>query len=437
MRNLVQKHLILSFMLFSLAVTAFGQKTDREEDMLVGNVKSLVECHYRFTTNDSINHDGFMRRFYQCGLDTERMLSFADSLNPVNEKEFYSKEYDSFGNYTKIGDTRCQYEYDECGRMLKKIVVNSVSHNDTTYFKYDKEGRLVEKKRQNRSEHWTYDPEGRLLERKVFEGEEIREHFTLKYDKKGVLRKSEGYGGIRRDAKYYWEYDSKGNVIFERIENNGIAALTKIRTRYKYDKNDSIIKKTMHETRWYNSPKQKDDFWEETDSLGNVTRYSNYKVAYSEKKEKTKSKWLFTRNEAGGLINEKYVHKNQYGTSVSLGEYDDAGRLIKDVSLFRNDTIPRSIIKYKYDELGRIIEKEIMNYADSQFRKEITRYYKDTDFRTYYATYHGDNEGDYAFSHESLFFFDEHGNCIAHIQWMPGADLYEYYFNVYRYEYYE
>ena len=429
---------ILLIVLIALSVTAFGQETDREEDMLVGNVKSLVECHYRFTTNDSINHDDFMRRFYQCGFDTEKMLSFADSLKFASDRECYCKEYDSLGNYTKIGDTRCQYEYDECGRMLKKIVVNSASHNDTTYFKYDKEGRLLEEKRQNHSKSWIYDSECRLLERKVVEREEIRTLFILKYDKNGVLRKSESYGGpFGGDAKHYWELDSKGNVIFERIENNGIAALTKIRTKYKYDKNDSIIKKTMHETRWCNYPKQKDDFWEETDSLGNVTRYSNYIVAYSEKKEKTKSEWLFTRNEAGGLINEKCVHKNQYGTSVSLGEYDDAGRLIKDVSLFRNDTIPREIIKYKYDELGRIIEKEIMNYADSRFRKEVTRYYKDTDFRTYYATYHGDNEEDYAFSHKSLFFFDEHGNCIAHIQWMPGADLYEYYFSVYRYEYYE
>ena len=437
MRNLVWKHTILSFVLFSLAVTAFGQKTDKEEDMLVGNVKSLVECHYRFTTNDSINHDGFMRRFYQCGFDTERMLSFADSLKSVSDRECYCKEYDSLGNYTKIGDTRCQYEYDECGRMLKKIVVNSVSHNDTTYFRYDKEGRLVEERRQDHIEQWTYDSEGRLLEHKVMEGEELRTLFILKYDKNGVLRKSESYGGpFGGDAKHYWELDSKGNVIFERIENNGIAAITKIRTKYKYDKNDSIIKKTMHETRWYNFPRQKDDFWEETDSLGNVTCYSNYKVAYSKKKEKLKHELHYTRNEAGGLINDKYVQKDQFGTFVSLGEYDDAGRLVKNVSLFGNDTTPHELVKNKYDELGRIIEKEKMDYAHSQFRKEVSRYYKDTDFRTYYATYHGDNEEDYTFSHESLFFYDERGNCIAHIQWMPGNSS-EYYFNVYRYEYYE
>ena len=233
---------ILLIVLIALSVTAFGQETDREEDMLVGNVKSLVECHYRFTTNDSINHDEFMRRFYQCGFDTERMLSFADSLKSVSDRECYCKEYDSLGNYTKIGDTRCQYEYDERGRMLKKIVVNSASHNDTTYFKYDKKGRLLEEKRQNHSKSWIYDSEGRLLERKVVEGEEIRTLFILKYDKNGVLRKSESYGGpFGGDAKHYWELDSKGNVIFERIENNGIAAITKIRTKYKYDKNDSII----------------------------------------------------------------------------------------------------------------------------------------------------------------------------------------------------
>ena len=74
----------------------------------------------------------------------------------------------------------------------------------------------MEEKRQDRIEQWTYDSEGRLLVHKVMEGEELRTLFTLKYDKNGVLRKSEGYGGIKRDAKYYWEYDSKGNVIFVR-----------------------------------------------------------------------------------------------------------------------------------------------------------------------------------------------------------------------------
>ena len=84
---------ILLIVLIALAGNSFGQKKEREEDLLVGNVKSVAVYHYRFTTSDSINHDDFMRRFYQCGFDTERMLSFADSLNPVNEKEFYSKEY--------------------------------------------------------------------------------------------------------------------------------------------------------------------------------------------------------------------------------------------------------------------------------------------------------------------------------------------------------
>ncbi len=434
---------ILCLVIIALASNAIGQKTDWEIDYLQGKVKKYELFSYDFDISDSINHEEFMNRFYHCDFDVDRMIRFADSINnkiAIRDRSFYwYRAYDSLGYQTRLGDNYYYNEYDSQGRLSKMIIDNGTSSNDTISYsyKFDEAGRLVEERRQDRIEQWTYDSEGRLLEHKVIEDETMQEQSILKYDKHGVLRKSERSGFPSSDSKIYCEYDSKGNVIFEKIENDGIAALTKMRTKYKYDKNDSIIKKTMHKTRWYNFPKQKDDFWEEMDSLGNVTRYSNYKVVYSKKKEKTKSEWLFTRNEAGGLINEKCVHKNQYGTSVSLGEYDDAGRLIKDVSLFRNDTIPRVIIKYKYDELGRIIEKEIMNYADSRFRKEVTRYYKDTDFRTYYATYHGDNEDDYAFSHESLFFFDEHGNCIAHIQWMPTTQNWEYYFNVFRYEYYE
>lgn len=224
--------------------------------MLIGKVKSFVECHYRFKTSDSINHDDFMMRFYQCGFDSDKMLSFADSLNPVSGKECYSKEYDSFDNRTKIGDARYQYEYDNQGRMLKEIVVNGVSQSDTVSFNYDGEGRFLEKRRHNRSSRWVYDSKGNLLERKVVVGDSVVELFNGKYDRNGGLRRSEYFGGMMGQSRIYYEFDSRGNVTFERNEHNGIAALTKTRTRYKYDKNDSVVKKTMHETRWHDNGSQ-------------------------------------------------------------------------------------------------------------------------------------------------------------------------------------
>ena len=440
MRNLAVKYIILSLFLVALAGNAFAQKTDWEEDGLQGRVKKYELFSYDFDISDSINHEDFMKRFYQCDFDVDRMIRFADSINNnvVKDSKFYwLREYDSLGNYTRLGDNIYYNEYDNQGLLSKMIIDDGVAPNDTVFYsyKYDDAGRLVEERRQNRSEHWTYDSEGRLLERKVFEGEEMIEHFTLKYDKNGVLRKSEGYGGGIRSEKFYWECDSRGNVIYERTENCGLANVVETRTKYKYDRNDSIIKETSRELRrWHTDIRSDEDRWQETDSTGQVVDYVNYKVIPIRKKEKLKHERIIKRNAEGFPMKEKYVQKDMYGKMVSYSEYDSFGRVVKIEDFYNDDTIPSEVKKCKYDGLGRLIERERIDNRHAQFHKQVWRYYKDTDFCSYYATYGGEN---YDFSHESLFFFDEHGNCIAHIQWMPGADLYEYYFVVFRYEYYE
>ena len=435
------KYVILSLFLVALAGNAFAQKTDWEEENLQGKVKKYELFSYEFDISDSVNHDEFMDKFYQCGFDADRMIRFADSINSkiVKDREFYwLREYDSLGFYTRSGDNIYYNEYDNQGHLLKMIIDYGNSPNDTIFYsyKFDEEGRLVEKRRQNRSEQWTYDSEGRLLERKVFEGEEIREHFTLKYDKKGVLRKSEGHGCvISRDPKFYWEYDSKGNVVFERRENTGLEDVIERRIRYRYDRNDSIVKEICRETRrWHTDIRSDEDRWQETDSTGQVVDYVNYKVIPVRKIEKIKYERVINRNDKGLPVKERYVQRDNFGKSVSLYYYDDFGRVTKYEYFKNDDTVPLEVIKNKYDELGRQVEKERIDNRHSQFHKQVWRYHKDTDHYSYYATYDGEN---YDFSHESLFFFDDHDNCIAHIQWMPNSQLYEYYFNVYRYEYYE
>ena len=442
MKELAVKYIILSLFLVAFVGETLGQKTDWEKDGLQGKVKRYELFSYDFDVCDSVNHDVFMNRFYQCGFDVDRLIRFADSINSNTVKDrkfYYCREYDSLGNYTRLGDVFYYNEYDNLGHLLKMIIDDGNAPNDTIFYsyKYDEAGRLLEERRQDRSEQWTYDSEGRLLERKVIVGEEIREHFTLKYDKNGVLRKSEGYGGIRSDAKFYWEYDSRGNVIYERTENCGLANVVETRTKYKYDRNDSIIKETSRETRrWHTVINSDDDRWQETDSTGQVVDYVNYKVTVipNNKKEKLKRERIIKRNAEGFPMEEKYVRKDMYGKMVSYSEYDGFGRVVKNEDFFNDDTVPCEVKKCKYDGLGRLIEREIIDNRHAQFRKQVWRYYKDTQFNSYYATYWGEN---FDFGHESLFFFDDQGNCIAHIQWMPKTQNSEYYFEVYRYEYYE
>lgn len=393
MRNLVKRYTILFLVLVSVACTAFGQKTEREEDLLVGNVKSVEVYHYRFTTSDSINHDDFMRRFYQCVFDTERMLSFADSLNPVNEKEFYSKEYDSFGNRTKIGDARYQYEYDNQGKMMKRIEVNDGSYNDTTYFNYDEVGRLLEERYlDNMMHHRTiqriYDKEGHLSEYIMKDldqdDDSILFHEKFEYDKKGILRKSEYCGSWFRGCR---KYDSRGNFTFFQEENyglneSGLLSKSRTRNRYKYDGNDSIIREVSKTTRWYGSPKHKG----------------------VESQIKSKSERRVSRNVDGVPIEE--IRVSNHNNSITTK-------------------------KLKYDELGRVIEEEWIEDRYPWKTIKIWRYYKDTRFVEYYAENHGK---EYEYGEENLFFYDEQGDRIAHIKWDKGL---VYRFEVYRYEYYE
>ena len=116
--------------------------------------------------------------------------------------------------------------------------------------------------------------------------------------------------------------------------------------------------------------------------------------------------------------------------------YDSVGQTIKceNLSITKSDTICESIVEYKYDELGRLIERTARGDTFRTPGKTVWKYHKDTEFYSYIGRYSGEN---YDFVQESRFFFDERGNCIAHIQWMPDSPSREYYFMVYKIGYYE
>lgn len=424
MRNLVNKHIVLFLVLISISWTAFGQKTDWEEEGLQGKVKKYELFSYDFDISDSINHDDFMKRFYLCDFDVERMIRFADSIKTeIDRKGIYVHEYDSLGYLVKIllgsgveDEIKYQNEYDDQGRLMSRVREIDNEPRNSIFVKYDDLGRITEERYWShvtgyRTMQWIYDSEGRLLEENRVEDDSVYSYFRKKYDKKGVLRKSERFGFPRNDSKIYCEYDSKGNVVFERTENgSGDIVKAKTKYKYKYDKNDSIVKETCWETRWYKMPKYKDEVWQEIDSTGQLIDYSNYIVEYNEYKTKSKSVRTISRDEKGTPVEEIYEVFDENGLK------------------------PRSVLRKKYDELGRVVEKEHIGDSYPGTCKMVWRYYKDTQFNSYYATYWGEN---FDFGHESLFFFDDQGNCIAHIQWMPETQNSEYYFEVYRYEYYE
>lgn len=427
MRKSIIKCIILLSVLFFGAVDAFAQITSWEKNGLQGKVKTYEMYAYEFDISDSINHEDFMKRFYLCNFDVDRMIRFADSImtgKDNDRKDIYVHEYDSLGYLVKIllgsgieDEIKFQNKYDDQGRLMSRVREIDNEPRDSIFVKYGDLGRIAEERYWShvtgfRTMHWIYDSEGRLLEENRVEDDSVYSYFRKKYDKKGVLRKSERFGFPRNDSKIYCEYDSKGNVVFERTEN-GSGDIVKAKTKYKYDKNDSIVKETCRRTKWYKMPKYKDEVWQEMDSTGQWIDYSNYIVAYNEYKTKSKSVRTISRDEKGTPIEEIYEIKNNKKGSEP------------------------SIVKTRYDELGRMVEETRINSPYSGCLIKVFRYYEDSERLTYYATYNGDDEESAAFSHESLFFYDERGNCIAHIQWMPETQNYEYYFEVFRYVYYE
>ena len=405
--------IILSIIVFALAGNAFGQETGWEFHHLQGRVKTFAEYDYEFDISDSINHDEFMRRFYLCGFDVDKMLRFADSIR--TEKDTYhntSSEYDSLGQFTKLHDSHYINEYDDLGRILNSRIVVENEPIDTIFFEYDEFGRLVKRKYRNRLHGWMYDTEGRLLEY-IYEDTEMDTVLVLEkydYDEEGVLKKKESFDNRKEGNRSgYCEYDSKGNVVFERTYNWGsFTPYLERTTSYQYDKNDSIIKETRIETRWVTSM-VKDTVWKEIDSTGQVVERFGITTNHSKVKLESNSVRMVSRNEEGFPIEEVFE------------EYED------------KVSSPYFIIKKKYDDRGRIVDEEKTNKHVNPGRyKRVWKYFRDTEFWSYYAVYLGEN---LEFEHESLFFYDEHGNCIAHIQWMPGNSS-EYYFNVNRYDYY-
>ena len=404
---------ILLIVLIVLAGNAFGQETGWEFDHLQGKVKTFAEYDYEFDISDSINHDEFMRRFYLCGFDVDKMLRFADSIR--TSYHYTISEYDSLGQFTKLHDSHYINEYDDFSRILKRIIVEEDVPKDTIFFEYDEVGRLVKRKYRNSIHQWRYDLDSRLLEY-IYKDTEMDTVLILEkyeFDKEGVLRKKESFDNREEvNRSEYFEYDSKGNVVFERTYDLGtVEPCFERETSYQYDMNDSIIEEIRRGTRWVTSP-VKDTVWKEIDSTGQVVERFGITANHSKVKMESHSVRIITRNDRGVPVREVYE------------EYES------------NSSEPRYIIMRNYDELGRIVEEERKGGSYSWSYKKNWEYYKETDLWSYFASYFGEDK-DYAFDHESLFFYDDHGNCIAHIQWMPESQLYEYYFSVYRYEYYE
>lgn len=407
---------ILVLILLTMAGTVFGQETGWEFDHLQGKVKTFAEYDYEFDISDSINHDEFMRQFYICGFDVDKMLRFADSIK--TGKDTYhntSKEYDSLGQFTKLHDAHYINEYDDSGRIMKRIIEEESEPTDTIYFEYDEVGQLVKRKYRNRLHGWIYDTEGRLLEYiyKDIIADSILILEKYEYNKKCVLRRSEKSGSREYIgcSRGYYEYDSKGNVVFEREYDWGAyVPLLERKTKYKYDRNDSIIRSVCRETKWCSLLIRKDTIWQEIDPTGQTVFRWGKTPAFVKEKRKMRLERKIIRNTEGFPVEEVYE------------EYEDKA------------SSPCFIKKKKYDELGRAIEEEKKATRSNPGRyKRVWKYYQNTKSWAYYAVYLGEN---LELDHESLYFYDNYGNCIAHVQWMPG-NRQEYYFNVNRYEYYE
>lgn len=302
--------------------------------------------------------------------------------------------------------SRYQNEYDNQGHLLRKIKEVDIEPeetfdgidwpldlpNDTVFYKYDEVGRLLEERYldnilHRRTIQRIYNEDGHLMEYIMKDldqdDDSILFHQRHEYDKKGVLRKTEFFNAMFSGCR---KYDSRGNITFFQEENYGLneSGSSKCRTknRYKYDRNDSIIREVSKTTKWYGSRKQN----------GVATQI------------KSKSERKVSRKADGVPIEE--IRISNHNNSITTK-------------------------KLKYDELGRVVEEEWTEDGYPWNTKKVWKYYKNTRFAEYFAYHHGKN---YEYGEENMFFYDEQGNRIAHIKWDKGS---VFRFEVFRYEYYE
>jgi hypothetical protein len=183
-----------------------GRLVNSESKYQVGSDFRIEKYNYdeqsnviQVYSNDS--GEGEYINFYKYDLKNKLILS-ERFVRRNNKDELintirYEYNYDSTGlitqsakYYDSTGYEKSYFEYDEAGRKITEVLINSWSRGSMINYDYDENGKLVKTRTTNSMEDFTmfqYDPNGNLLLEK-----------TVDY-----------YGNSIRETNYIFEYYNK------------------------------------------------------------------------------------------------------------------------------------------------------------------------------------------------------------------------------------
>ena len=269
------------------------------------------------------------------------------------------------------------YTYGEDGRTLSNLseglrslpgIPDPVSYGSTTYFRYDELGRKTEyvsvplgsSEEEGRVvSSFEYDKWGQMV-RNAGEGGSYNAHT---YDASGNLIAIETVnvtpvGELRSGA--YMDYDEAGRLIRNVAENNGVVVS---HYEYAYDAQGRVIREESFDpagNRLYVQEAEYDgdrlvksvqDFG--SSSTVSTTTYDEESRTYVTVTESPSGVSIFrsTVNEAGDPLRQEW--QNETGSSVTVYSYDEAGRLLREVT--GDPEAPAAVTSYTYDEEGSVL----------------------------------------------------------------------------------
>ncbi|MDR1170787.1 MAG: hypothetical protein LBK97_08150 [Prevotellaceae bacterium] len=256
------KNILLWLLAAVMTACSAGQqsakKTDLDKAGLKGRVKSVKEFRYKAVEKPG-EMTGEEILFAFDKYDKKGNVTERNSCNTDGRGSKYTYEYDGKENMIEIlhddNDGRilskCTYEYDEKGYLMKENIHESSDGIYVNTYKYDEKGKKIAVNRYNPDGRlywtfaWKYDEKGNTIEESGScpDGEYT---YKYKYDENGNRTESSVYTSDgSSNEKSTYEYDEKGNII-EKINYNDAYIDGKLgwKYTYKYDRQGNWIEKT-------------------------------------------------------------------------------------------------------------------------------------------------------------------------------------------------
>lgn len=301
------------------------------------------------------------------------------------QKEYYNSTYEYKYNkegklvekisydYNVLGVNYTNYKYDERGNKIEITTKNNSGISKSIYI-YDTNNNLIEKKNPLDTFNYKYDNRGNVIEVKerVF-----NTHVFIKYNDKNKIVKIETYNNDKLSSIDEIEYINNNKQYQELTYTDSILSKEAIRNY----KNDSTLKdETIIE--YYTNISDLDSCYLRRIMSKEIKTYQkdtvlleNRKYEYDEEGNETSIE-IRKYDDRSRLIYYENIFKDQAGEYKYLYKYNDRDEIIEQTSFIVNDPNPNiEKFKYKYDKKGNWIKKIIKDkYSKAIFTRKIEYY---------------------------------------------------------------